>query len=325
MTTPPDKKRARPLAKDEQCNNSDQRAFCKIDATELHMRIANRAEDYLRELFGDSFKTAGNDKWRVGKRGSLAVSIQDGVLVHYSHEDGTGGDAVALWQRERGGTAGEALHAAAAWAGVSDNGATHAPAPAARLPKIEKPAPAPMTREQFAEAHAMSRRLAGDDDLCERIAKVRNWQPQTLRDMALDGALGWHEDKDGGKLAFIYETGIKVRWKKGGERIIRFHTGNAAQLWRGWMILKTTRKVYVTEGETDAITLIDAGAEMESDCLVVALPSSSTLPPDMVATLAGRDIVLCLDQDTAGLEATKKMEALLSGKVRTLKRWRMTR
>ena len=91
------------------------------------------------------------------------------------------------------------------------------------------------------------------------------------------------------------------------------------------MILKTTRKVYVTEGETDAITLIDAGAETEADCLVVALPSSSTLPPDMVATLAGRDIVLCLDQDNAGLEATKKMEALLSGKVRTLKRWRMTR
>ena len=89
-----------------------------IDTNELHRRIASRAEDYLRELFGDSFKTAGADKWRVGKRGSLAVSIQDGVLVHYSHEDGTGGDAVALWQRECGGTAGEALHAAAAWAGV---------------------------------------------------------------------------------------------------------------------------------------------------------------------------------------------------------------
>jgi len=294
-----------------------------IDTATLHTRIASRAEDYLRELFGDSFKTAGADKWRVGKRGSLAVSIQDGALVYFSHEDGTGGDDVALWQRERGGTAGEALHAAAAWAGVSDNGATHAPTPAPRLPKIEKPAPAPMTREQFAEAHAMSRRLAGDDDLCDRIAKARNWQAQTLRDMALDGALGWHEDKDGGKLAFVYETGIKVRWKKDGERIIRFHTGNAAQLWRGWMILPTTRKVYVTEGETDAITLIDAGAETEADSLVVALPSASTLPPDLVAALSGCEVVLCLDHDKAGLEATKKMEALLSGKVRTLKRWRM--
>ena len=298
-----------------------------IDTATLHSRIAARAEDYLRELFGDNFKTAGADQWRVGKRGSLAVSIKDGALVYFSHEEGTGGDAIALWQRERGGTAGEALRAVAAWSGIAPtpNGATHQHT---RTVEADSPspskshAPAPMTREQFAEAHAMSRRLAGNDDLCERIAKARNWQAKTLRDMALDGALGWL-DEDGGKLAFIYETGIKVRWKKGGERIIRFHTGNAAQLWRGWMILKTTRKVYVTEGETDAITLIDAGAEMESDCLVVALPSSSTLPPDMVATLAGRDIVLCLDQDNAGLEATKKMEALLSGKVRTLKRWRM--
>jgi hypothetical protein len=295
-----------------------------IDTALLHTRIAARAEDYLRELFGDNFKTAGADNWRVGKRGSLAVSFQDGVLVYFSHEDGTGGDSVALWQRERGGTAGEALRAVAAWAGVSDNGATHAPAPAPRLPKMEKPAPAPMTREQFAEAHAMSRRLAGDDDLCGRISKTRNWQAQTLRGLALDGALGWH-DEDGGKLAFIYETGIKVRWKREGERIIRFHTGNAAQLWRGWMILPTTRKVYVTEGETDAITLIDAGAEKDGDCLVVALPSASTIPGDAAETLAGRDIVLCLDHDKAGLEATKKMEAALSGKVRSLKRWRASK
>jgi hypothetical protein len=289
-----------------------------IDTALLHTRIASRAEDYLLELFADNFKTAGADNWRVGKRGSLAVSIQDGVLVYFSHEDGTGGDSVALWQRERGGTAGDALRAVAAWAGLSDN--CTAPAPAPPRAKAEKPAPAPMTRKQFAEAHAMSRRLAGDDDLCGRIAKARNWQAKTLRDMALDGALGWL-DEDGGKLAFIYETGIKVRWKNGDERIIRFHTGNAAQLWRGWMILPTTRKVYVTEGETDAITLIDAGAEKEGDCLVVALPSASTIPGDAAETLAGRDIVLCLDHDKAGLEATKKMEAALSGKVRSLKRW----
>lgn len=112
-----------------------------IDTKLLHPRIADRAEDFLRELFGDDFKTAGADNWRVGKRGSLAVSIQDGVLVYYSHEDGTGGDAVALWQRERGGTAGEALRAVAAWAGIADNGAAPAPSPAPQRARAEKPAP----------------------------------------------------------------------------------------------------------------------------------------------------------------------------------------
>jgi hypothetical protein len=291
-----------------------------IDTALLHSRLADRAEDFLRELFGDDSKTAGSDKWRVGKRGSLAISIHDGVLVFYSHEDGTGGDAVALWQRERGGTAGEALRAVAAWAGIADNGI--APTPTPRRPRTAKPPPVPMTREQFAEAHAMSRRLAGDDDLCQRIATARNWQAKTIRDMALDGALGWL-DEGGSKLALIYETGIKLRWRKEGERIIRFHTGNAAQFWRGWMILPTTQKVYVCEGETDAVTLIDAGAEKDENCLVVALPSASTIPGDAADLLAGRDIVLCLDLDKAGLEATKKLEAALSGKVRSLKRWRM--
>jgi AAA domain len=127
MTAPPEKKRARPLAKDERCNSSDQRAFCKIDAHELHRRIANRPDEFLKELFGDKFDKAQNGSFRVGSKGSLAISIKDGVLFWYSHEEGIGGDAIDLWQRERGGTAGEALRAAAAWAGVAPtpNGETH--------------------------------------------------------------------------------------------------------------------------------------------------------------------------------------------------------
>ena len=49
------------------------------------------------------------------------------------------------------------------------------------------------------------------------------------------------------------------------------------------------------------------------------------MPGNVAETLAGWDIVLCLDHDNAGLAATKKLEAALSGKVRSLKRWRMSR
>ena len=52
-----------------------------IDTRLLHAKIAASALDYLRELFGADVKPAGTDQWRVGQRGSLAISIRDGVLV----------------------------------------------------------------------------------------------------------------------------------------------------------------------------------------------------------------------------------------------------
>jgi len=90
-----------------------------IDTVQLHQRITERAKDYVHELFAERYKATGKDRWRVGRHGSLKVSIADERLVFFSYEDGTGGDAVALWQRERGGTVGEALRAVAAWAGIA--------------------------------------------------------------------------------------------------------------------------------------------------------------------------------------------------------------
>jgi hypothetical protein len=180
-----------------------------------------------------------------------------------------------------------------------------------------------MNEAELAEAHAMSRRLAADAELCARIARARRWNPETIRGLALEGALGWHQER----LAIIYETGIKLRWRERGERIIRFHHGHAGQLWRGWLLTPRVPKVFVTEGETDAITLLNAGAEAEAagDQLataVVALPSAA-MPPGVVELLAGKDVVLCLDRDPAGRRATAKLEAALHGHARSVGRWRM--
>jgi hypothetical protein len=269
------------------------------------------------------------------------VGVIDGKLLFYSHEDDTGGDAVALWQRARGGTAGEALQAVSAWAGRPlaplEPHARRRPRTRGNAAPRMRTSCARMSEAGFAEAHAMSRRLAADAELCARLARARNWQPETLRRLALEGALGWHQER----LAIIYETGIKLRWRERGERMIRFHCGHAGQLWRGWLLTPRVGKVFVTEGETDAITLLDAGAEAEaagdqaetaggqreaaSDqrvTAVVALPSAS-IPPGAVELLAGRDVVLCLDQDPAGRQVTGKLEAALYRHARSLKRWRM--
>lgn len=79
-----------------------------IDIERVKAAIAARADEFVRELFGERARRVGNDKWRVGSRGSLAVELRDGNLCFFSHEDGTGGDAVTLWQRERGGSMGDA-------------------------------------------------------------------------------------------------------------------------------------------------------------------------------------------------------------------------
>lgn len=98
-----------------------------INTAELHIRIVARAEEFVYELFGDAAKLVGIQSWRVGQHGSLAISIKNDVLVFHSHEEGLGGDAVILWQRERGGTVGEALRSIAAWSGVGQGDIKLAP------------------------------------------------------------------------------------------------------------------------------------------------------------------------------------------------------
>jgi hypothetical protein len=182
-----------------------------------------------------------------------------------------------------------------------------------------------MTWPQTMEAHAMSKRLAEDTQLCERIAQARGWSPETIRRAACDGVLGWCSAWTGrhtGALAFVYRTGIKQRWRKQTDRVIRWSVGGPASLWREAMILPITRKVFLTEGETDALSLLDAGAEPSPEVVVAALPNAGVIPPGMAEKLAGREVVLCLDNDPAGQAASAKVAALIEPAVASLKVWR---
>lgn len=310
-----------------------------INTDLVHSRIADRALDYLGGLFlGERITAAGKDCWRIGKRGSLAISIKNGALVFYSHEEGVGGDAVDLWQRQRGGSIGAALKAAAAWAGIGDEGAEVQRAPVRRNRKKMKadPPPALLDDEQLAEAQNNARRLACDPELIGRIAAVRAWSLDTVRGAAIDGVLGWSDgwigkDRDGndyqwhrGALVFVYTSGLKHRWRRRGDRRIRWAVGGPATLWRGSMITATTEKVFVTEGETDALSLIDAGAEKTPGVVVVGLPNAGVVPWGIADQLAGRDVVLCLDNDKAGRSASDKIAQAIGSRVASLKAWRPT-
>lgn len=137
--------------------------------------------------------------------------------------------------------------------------------------------------EIYAPSHAervaamrMAEALVNDAALCERIARRRNWNAETLRELAMECYLGW----DAPKLAFIYATGVKVRWRQDGERVIRWAFGRP-WIWRGAR-LHNAQTVYRCESETEAISLIDGGFENDPACAVAAIPFT-LVPFDSVA------------------------------------------
>ncbi len=162
------------------------------------------------------------------------------------------------------------------------------------------------------------KRLAEDSALIERLAESRGWQTETIRALAMDGFLGWHE----GALAFLYDHGMKTRRKAAdGARVIRWLFGGNGELWRGFLLkIQAYRhcRVLICEGETDAITAIDAGLEADRESetggrLVVALPCANAWNGAWLSLLAGREITLALDGDEAGQKAAASLAEKLSG------------
>jgi len=183
-----------------------------------------------------------------------------------------------------------------------------------------------MTAEQVQEAAGLARRLAGDEGLCARIARKRGWRAETIRALAAQEALGWSDGWAGrhtGALAFCYLSGIKQRWKRrDGERMIRWSCGGPGSLWREWTVLEQTREVFLMEGETDAISMIDGGAETSMEVAVLALPNAGVVPASLVEVARGRKVVLFLDNDEAGQKACRKIEALLRPVAEKVETWR---
>jgi hypothetical protein len=174
--------------------------------------------------------------------------------------------------------------------------------------------PVPMSDSENERALAMAANLRDDPERCKRIAEERNWRPETIVELAHEPSLGWHD----GKIAFLYESGVKLRWRQDAERIIRWAFGKP-WLWRsGFLWGRST--IYITEGETDCISLIDAGLEEDGHTLAVAIPSASTFAEEWAQLFADKDVILTFDGDQAGEQATRRISPLLRPVVKSLKR-----
>lgn len=146
--------------------------------------------------------------------------------------------------------------------------------------------------------------LAKDPQKCASVAATRGWSQQTIQELAENQDLGWYNDR----LSFIFATGMKVREWPG--RDFRWNCGKPS-LWRS-PDPSEPDTIFVTEGETDAISLIDAGVELCGG-MVCALPSASTIRADWFSGWTNKKVVLCFDNDKAGMKATADVAAALQG------------
>jgi 5S rRNA maturation endonuclease (ribonuclease M5) len=177
-----------------------------------------------------------------------------------------------------------------------------------RFPTKENPLALPylLTDAERQDCQRFSVRLLEDAEYIERISTHRQWKTETIRTLALDGYLGRDDD---GHVCFNSAAGCKSRWRQDGERRFKFLFGRS-WLWRGELIPQA-QTVYLCEGETDAITLIDCGMEEDGSTVVVGLQGATLNIEPWSFLFAGKDVIISTDYDEAGRKAAAKIETAL--------------
>ena len=164
---------------------------------------------------------------------------------------------------------------------------------------------------------------------CASIADSRGWKPETVRLTALDQCAGWMRFNTKIRKpdprcpdeawCFIYRVGVKVRFHlPDGKKALRWLKSEGLSqpsLWRFECIGRETETVWITEGEPDAIRLMDLG--IGENCgnkeAVCALPSASySLRQDELAALRGKQVIFCPDNNDAGQKAAARLSQSLA-------------
>ena len=168
---------------------------------------------------------------------------------------------------------------------------------------------------------AFSEAWHAGEPIIDEIAASLGYDRETLRwaswgTCGLGLANGW--------LCYAYPHGLKWR-NPDPQAKPRFVwlIGKAAAPWRMDWVKPTTRTVYVTEGESDAIALIAAGIEADANAVAVASPGTS-FSREWAELFQGKRVVLCFDTDEPGRTATTTVAAILKGHAAEILTWKGT-
>ena len=273
-------------------------AEAKVDLAAIKARLP----DYLSQL-GEVREQRGKlttcCPLHEDRHPSLEATEKDGSWVWFCHPCGIGGTVIDLHMKRTGLAEGDAIRELAAMFNAPGvQGLVTRPVAASK----PRPARYSPTDAEYARAGEAAKTLGLDAKRCEFIAKAKSWKSETVQRLAAECSLGWED----GKIAFIYSTGMKLRWREGDKRRFAFAFGKPHSLWREHMREPgfdgdgATERVIITEGETDAIRLIDLGLD-SLETRIMAVPSASTWPLDAEVKLRGlREVIFAPDNDNAG-------------------------
>ena len=157
------------------------------------------------------------------------------------------------------------------------------------------------------------------DPIIDRIAESLGFSRETLR-LASWGRCGLGIST--GWLCYIYPQGLK--WRNpdpNGKSRFVWLCGKAQAPWRFEWIRPETQTVYLTEGESDCMSLIAAGLESDGTAVCVASPGTS-FPQAWAPLFANKKVVLCFDADPPGQAAAAKVAAMLRGHASEVLTWK---
>jgi hypothetical protein len=229
----------------------------------------------------------------------------------------------------------DAVRHVAAVLGVVMPGDTTGTATAATRPAMAAPARKPAPAFALADAEREKIRAARlrfscafhdaepiIDEIAESLAVPREalrWAAHGSDGLAL--APGRHGGPEW--LCYAYSTGLK--WRNPNPLAKpRFDwlIGKATAPWRmAWAKNPDVRTVYLTEGESDALALIAAGAERDGKTACVASPGTS-FQSGWASMFEGKRVVICFDADEAGQDATVKVAKILHGHAAGILTWK---
>ena len=344
--TPPPKEKAAPGTNRAAANGNQEHRQTTTDASQGKRSFDPEVLEGLRSSLAEYLTACGVELKKQGARlvGKCPVHADSDpslALFGHAHQTcgchpcGHTGDVFATSQwMGRSTSFTEAVKEVAAVLGVHLQDRTAGPATAPVTPpqRAAKQPEVPFAlsdsdRDKIESARFdWSDAFHGGDPIVDQIRESLGLTRETLRyaghgSSGLGLAKGFY-----GKpcwLCYIYPTGLKYRNPaKVKERRFEWLCGKALAPWRWeWALLPDVRMIYLTEGETDCLALIEAGFESDGTGACVASTGTS-FSAEWAPLFQGKRVVICFDSDTAGQEAALKVAELLAPHASEVLTWK---
>jgi hypothetical protein len=192
-------------------------------------------------------------------------------------------------------------------------------------PRPEDKAKADWWRENWPIINEWRGHLYSDRRMLAKFASELRLNPETLQDLtspAFDALalvpagfvpMNCKRPIMESRLGFVYRGALKIRDPWPGSKARFLMNGTPSRPWRSFWLGRpelTITAVHVVESESDAVALIEAGYERPFEAegsVVIAVPGASAWRSEWAPMLAGREIHLWPDNDTAGTQFTDRI------------------